>query len=109
VGDVDQLPSVGPGAVLSDLIASGCVPTVRLTEIFRQAATSQIIVNAHRINQGWMPKEPEGNDTAERDFYVIPADGIVNLLGLISSPDDRGRISGSIPTDPAFRPPALYP
>ena len=74
VGDVDQLPSVGPGAVLSDLIASGCVPTVRLTEIFRQAATSQIIVNAHRINQGWMPKEPEGNDTAERDFYVIPAD-----------------------------------
>jgi exodeoxyribonuclease V alpha subunit len=50
------------------------VPTVRLTEIFRQAATSQIIVNAHRINQGRMPKEPEGNDTAERDFYVIPAD-----------------------------------
>jgi exodeoxyribonuclease V alpha subunit len=74
VGDVDQLPSVGPGAVLSDLIASGCVPTVRLTEIFRQAATSQIIVNAHRINQGWMPKEPEGSDLAERDFYVIPAD-----------------------------------
>jgi exodeoxyribonuclease V alpha subunit len=74
VGDVDQLPSVGPGAVLSDLIASGCVPTVRLTEIFRQAATSQIIVNAHRINQGWMPKEPDGIDPEERDFYVIPAD-----------------------------------
>ena len=74
VGDVDQLPSVGPGAVLSDLIASERVPTVRLTEIFRQAATSQIIVNAHRINQGWMPKEPPENDPAERDFYLIPAD-----------------------------------
>jgi exodeoxyribonuclease V alpha subunit len=74
VGDVDQLPSVGPGAVLSDLIASGCVPTVRLTEIFRQAATSQIIVNAHRINQGRLPREPEGEGTKERDFYVIPAD-----------------------------------
>jgi exodeoxyribonuclease V alpha subunit len=50
------------------------VPTVRLTDIFRQAATSQIIVNAHRINQGRMPKEPEGSDPDERDFYVIPAD-----------------------------------
>ena len=50
VGDVDQLPSVGPGSVLSDLITSGHIPTVTLTEIFRQAATSQIIVNAHRIN-----------------------------------------------------------
>jgi exodeoxyribonuclease V alpha subunit len=74
VGDVDQLPSVGPGVVLSDLIASGCVPTVRLTDIFRQAATSQIIVNAHRINQGWMPKEPDGFNPEEQDFYVIPAD-----------------------------------
>ena len=74
VGDVDQLPSVGPGAVLSDLIASSCVSTVRLTEIFRQAATSHIIVNAHRINQGWMPKEPETKDSVERDFYLIPAD-----------------------------------
>ena len=48
VGDVDQLPSVGPGQVLADLIASGAVPVVRLTEVFRQAAKSQIIVNAHR-------------------------------------------------------------
>jgi exodeoxyribonuclease V alpha subunit len=52
VGDVDQLPSVVPGAVLADMIASGTMPTVRLTEIFRQAATSKIIVNAHRINRG---------------------------------------------------------
>jgi exodeoxyribonuclease V alpha subunit len=71
VGGVDQLPSVGPGAVLADLIASARLPTVTLTEIFRQAATSQIIVNAHRINQGQLPAL-----RAERhsDFYVIPAD-----------------------------------
>jgi len=73
VGDVDQLPSVGPGAVLSDLIASGRVPTVRLSEIFRQAAASQIIVSAHRINQGQMPKTPEDPQTVS-DFYIIPAE-----------------------------------
>ena len=72
VGDVDQLPSVGPGAVLADIIDSGSVPTVRLTEIFRQAATSRIIVNAHRINQGQMPLKAEGTDLT--DFYFIPAD-----------------------------------
>ncbi len=55
VGDVDQLPSVGPGQVLADIIGSGAVPVVRLTEMFRQAAESRIIVNAHRINQGEMP------------------------------------------------------
>ena len=52
IGDVDQLPSVGPGAVLADIIDSGQLATVRLTEIFRQASTSKIITNAHRINQG---------------------------------------------------------
>ena len=72
VGDVDQLPSVGPGAVLADLIDSGAVPTVRLTEIFRQAATSRIIVNAHRINKGEMPLKAETG--ALTDFYFIPAD-----------------------------------
>jgi exodeoxyribonuclease V alpha subunit len=55
VGDVDQLPLVGPGQVLADIIASNAVPVVRLTEVFRQAAESRIIVNAHRINQGVMP------------------------------------------------------
>jgi exodeoxyribonuclease V alpha subunit len=74
VGDVDQLPSVGPGAVLADLIASGTVPTVRLTEIFRQAAASRIIVNAHRINAGRMPEAPQTTG-AESDFYLIPCDG----------------------------------
>ena len=72
VGDVDQLPSVGPGAVLADIINSGRVPTVRLTEIFRQAATSLIIVNAHRINKGEMPLKAEGTELI--DFYFIPAD-----------------------------------
>ena len=55
VGDVDQLPSVGPGNVLKDIIASGCVETVILTEIFRQAQESLIIVNAHRVNRGEFP------------------------------------------------------
>ncbi|MBK5939502.1 AAA family ATPase [Halochromatium roseum] len=58
VGDVDQLPSVGPGSVLADLIHSERVPTVRLTEVFRQAAASKIVVNAHRINVGRMPETP---------------------------------------------------
>lgn len=71
VGDVDQLPSVGPGAVLGDIIDSGRVPTVRLTEIFRQAASSRIIVNAHRINKGEMPLKAEGAELS--DFYFIPA------------------------------------
>ncbi len=67
VGDIDQLPSVGPGQVLADVISSGAVPVVRLTEVFWQAAQSQIIVNAHRINHGVMPdlRKPE----AESDFY----------------------------------------
>jgi len=71
VGDVDQLPSVGPGTVLADLIHSGAVPVVRLTEIFRQAAESQIVTAAYAINQGRMPnlKAPEGLG----DFYFIEA------------------------------------
>lgn len=72
VGDVDQLPSVGPGAVLADIIDSGAVPTVRLTEIFRQAATSNIIVNAHRINKGEMPLKNEKDELS--DFYFVPAE-----------------------------------
>ncbi len=72
IGDVDQLPSVGPGQVLADMIASGVIPVVRLTEVFRQAAKSQIIVNAHRINEGVFPdlRRPE----SESDFYFVEAD-----------------------------------
>lgn len=67
VGDVDQLPSVGPGQVLADIIASGAVPVVRLTEVFRQAAESQIVVAAHAINQGEMPR-PAGT---RGDFHIV--------------------------------------
>src|SRR6266536_4381144 len=72
VGDVDQLPSVGAGQVLADMIASGAIPVVRLTEVFRQAAKSQIIVNADRINEGVFPdlRRPE----SESDFYFVEAD-----------------------------------
>ena len=72
VGDVDQLPSVGPGTVLHDLIESGAVPVVRLTEVFRQAAGSQIITNAHRIRCGQMP-DVRGADTSS-DFHFIERD-----------------------------------
>ena len=70
VGDIDQLPSVGSGAVLSDLIRSGVISTVRLTEIFRQAASSQIIANAHRVNQGHMPLS---NADESSDFITLYA------------------------------------
>ncbi|MHB8283498.1 MAG: SF1B family DNA helicase RecD2 [Caulobacteraceae bacterium] len=70
VGDVDQLPSVGPGQVLADMIASGVLPVVRLIEVFRQAAGSRIVTNAHRINQGLMP-ELGGKERS--DFYFVDA------------------------------------
>ena len=72
VGDADQLPSVGPGNVLADLIASGAAPVVRLDEVFRQAARSLIVRNAHRVNRGEMPLLPQGDDL--HDFYVIDRD-----------------------------------
>ena len=67
VGDVNQLPSVGPGSVLQDLIRSGAFPVVRLTKIFRQAAESDIIVNAHKINRG----EHVVLDNKSRDFFFL--------------------------------------
>ncbi len=69
VGDVDQLPSIGPGSLLKDCIESGVVSVVRLTEVFRQAATSRIIRAAHSINQGRLPELP-GRDE-DSDFYFI--------------------------------------
>jgi len=78
VGDVDQLPSVGPGMVLRDVIASGRVPTVRLTEIFRQAAASLIVTNAHRIHDGVEPElgapPAQGQGADRRDFFFIEDD-----------------------------------
>jgi exodeoxyribonuclease V alpha subunit len=85
VGDVDQLPSVGSGLVLRNLIESEVVPVARLTEVFRQAANSRIITNAHRINQGLLPELPAQG--AERDFYFVEreepeqiADTLVDLV-----------------------------
>ena len=69
VGDIDQLPSVGPGMVLRHLIESKVVPVVRLTEVFRQAAHSRIITNAHRINQGRLPEIPSKGIAS--DFFFI--------------------------------------
>jgi exodeoxyribonuclease V alpha subunit len=70
VGDVDQLPSVGAGIVLKDIIDSGSIPTVMLNEIFRQAKESLIIVNAHRVNNGQMPII-EGSGDSLQDFYFF--------------------------------------
>jgi len=81
VGDVDQLPSVGPGQVLADMIASGAIPVVRLTEVFRQAAASRIIVNAHRINQGVVPDLR--NPDTESDFYFVEAEDPETAVGRI--------------------------
>ena len=67
VGDVDQLPAVGPGAVLQDILRSGVIPSVRLTEIFRQNNTGTIVLNAHAINSGRVPS------FTEADFSFVPA------------------------------------
>jgi exodeoxyribonuclease V alpha subunit len=87
VGDVDQLPSVGPGQVLADVIASEAVPVVRLTEVFRQAGESRIIAAAHAVNQG---EVPEGaRSPAEGDFFIVdmqgPEDGVAKLIDIVTS------------------------
>ena len=87
VGDVDQLPSVGPGMVLGSLIDSGVVPVVRLTEVFRQAAHSRIITTAHRINEGFMPEIPAKE--TKSDFYFIdraePEEITATLLDMVKT------------------------
>jgi len=86
VGDVDQLPSVGPGQVLADIINSGRVPVARLTEVFRQAAESRIVVNAHRINSGYLPEGAKGGENT--DFYIVdiaePEEGVTKLIEIVS-------------------------
>jgi exodeoxyribonuclease V alpha subunit len=87
VGDIDQLPSVGPGQVLADIISSGALPVVRLTEVFRQAAQSRIISSAHRINQGFIP-DPS-SPGSESDFYFVQADdpetAVVRIIELVKT------------------------
>ena len=97
VGDVDQLPSVGPGQVLADVITSGAVPVVRLTEVFRQASTSQVILNAHRINHGQMPEAaPAG---ARSDFHLVdvadPGQAVAKVIAVV-----RDRIPRAFGLDP---------
>jgi exodeoxyribonuclease V alpha subunit len=96
VGDVDQLPSVGPGTVLRDILASRSVPVVRLTEIFRQAGQSWIVRAAHRVNQGVMP---ESAPAGQGDFYLVEAespDAILDLLIMLV----RERIPSRFGFDP---------
>jgi exodeoxyribonuclease V alpha subunit len=82
VGDVDQLPSVGPGTVLRDLIDSGAVPVARLTQVFRQAAESLIVQNAHRINRGEFPRLVKPGEH-KSDCYFIEADEPDEIVELI--------------------------
>ena len=88
VGDIDQLPSVGAGNVLRDIIDSGCFPVVRLTRIFRQAQTSRIIMNAHRINAGKMPDISNGR---ESDFFFMDMESQARKKGL--NADDSGVVA----------------
>lgn len=87
VGDVDQLPSVGPGQVLADMIGSGALPVVRLMEVFRQAAQSRIIMCAHRINQGLIPDLGKPEDTS--DFYFVaagdPETAVARIIELVKT------------------------
>jgi exodeoxyribonuclease V alpha subunit len=80
VGDADQLPPVGPGNALRDLLRSECIPTIRLTELFRQAKESRIIVNAHRINAGQMPIT---RIEAKGDFFFIPEEDPLRMQQLV--------------------------
>ena len=114
-GDVDQLPSVGPGQVLADIIASGAMPVVRLTEIFRQAAQSRIVRNAHRINRGQLPEL----DRPGRDGFLLrggrndPEEGVRKLVSMVRERIPRAlrarsgpRHPGAVPDEPG-RPWAL--
>jgi exodeoxyribonuclease V alpha subunit len=97
VGDADQLPSVGPGRVLQDIIRSKTVPVAHLNEVFRQAATSRIITNAHRINAGQNPEFPQEGQAS--DCYFVEADDpgkAVKLVGKL--------VRQSIPQKFRFRP-----
>lgn len=88
VGDIDQLPSVGPGKVLQDLIASGQVPVVRLTQVFRQAQSSAIVTNAHSINEGQFPKLESVSNTPQSNCLWIgatePNQGVSAIRDLIT-------------------------
>ncbi|OPY76531.1 MAG: ATP-dependent RecD-like DNA helicase [Syntrophorhabdus sp. PtaU1.Bin058] len=92
VGDIDQLPSVGPGNVLKDIIDAGCVQVVRLNEIFRQSRQSMIIVNAHRINNGEMPLAG-GDGVSPKDFYFFAIEEPEKVLEKVISLCKEGLVS----------------
>lgn len=109
VGDVDQLPSVGPGLVLPDIIRSGVVPVVHLKEIFRQSGGSQIIEAAHAVNEGRLPTLPEpGSESAASDFFFIsreePDEIVSTLINLV-----RDRIPKRLGVDPIMEIQVLAP
>jgi len=89
VGDVNQLPSVGAGNVLKDIIGAGVIPVVEFNEIFRQAMGSLIITNAHRINRGEFPRIPDSKEETIQDFYFIqketPEDVLATILDLVTN------------------------
>lgn len=100
VGDVDQLPSVGPGNFLHDVIASGVVPVVKLNEIFRQAQQSMIITNAHRVNQGITPVLSRPEEAMRSDFYFVEAEDPEEALKGI-----KELVQQRIPAKFGFKPP----
>ena len=109
VGDADQLPSVGPGSVLAEIIGSERVPTVRLTEIFRQAGSSRIVVNAHRINRGELPEYPRppgrsegsgtGSEAAGAEAGAGPGSGSDSGSGAGAGAGAERRASRADPSD----------
>ena len=108
VGDADQLPSVGPGQVFADVLASGVVAAARLVEIFRQAAESSIVTNAHRVNQGEMPILHGDPESGPQDFFFVDArdadDAADKLLRMV-----RDRIPARFGLDAAPRGPGAVP
>ncbi|MBR0458785.1 MAG: ATP-dependent RecD-like DNA helicase [Victivallales bacterium] len=99
VGDKDQLPSVGPGAVLHDLISCGRVPVTQLTEVYRQAGNSRIITNAHAVNRGAMPDLTPLPSNVRGDFYWIEQDDSVRAADIIAR-----MVTDRIPTVYGFNP-----
>lgn len=94
VGDPDQLPPVGPGSPFSDMLRSGALPAVRLTEIFRQAQQSLIVMNAHRINRGEMPDLKN----VKSDFFFMRRSSEEDMVKLI-----RDLCTTRLPKTWAFR------
>jgi len=99
VGDADQLPSVGPGTVLQDLLAVPHIPAIRLTTIFRQAARSRIVANAHRVNRGEFPELSAASPDRKQDFFFLEEDDPVKLQELIVDLAHR-RLPGRYDLDP---------